>query len=72
MTEKNRTDIGNDGGRAACLPASIMVAGQVNGSSGNAVSHAIVTRERDLRNDMSGRFFRKRNGRRQQGFRSLR
>ena len=31
MTEKNRMDIGNDGGRVACLPASIMVAGQVNG-----------------------------------------
>ena len=31
MTEKNRTDIGNDGSGAACLPASIMVAGQVNG-----------------------------------------
>lgn len=72
MTEKNRTDIGNDGSGAACLPASIMVAGQVNGSSGNTVSHTIVTRERDLRNDMSGRFFRERNGRRQQGFRSLR
>ena len=71
MTEKNRTDIGNDGGRAACLPASIMVAGQMNNRSGNAVSHAIVTRKRDLRNDMSGRFFRERNGRRQQGFRSL-
>lgn len=61
-----------ENGKEGCMPGGFVGSGQVNGSSGNTVFHAIVTRERDLRNDMYGRFFHERNDCRQQGFRSLR